>query len=80
VANLEKADLFSANLEGANLFLANLEGANLAEVNLKDAKNLSPEQLSNVKTLYNTKLDEGLLMQLKAKYYTIFEKPKDYNN
>jgi hypothetical protein len=30
-----------------------------------------------VKTLYDTKLDEELLIQLKEKYPALFDKPKD---
>jgi hypothetical protein len=36
---------------------------------------LSFDQLSKVKTLYNTKLDEGLLIPLKEKYPALFEVP-----
>jgi len=60
---------------GVNLQGANLEGANLEGTNLKRAKNLLFNQLSKVKTLYSTILDEKLLISLKEKYPTLFEKP-----
>ncbi len=54
-----------------------LEGANFQGANLKGAKNLTIDQLSKVKTLYDAKLDEELLIPLKEKYPALFEKPKD---
>jgi hypothetical protein len=54
-----------------------LERANLKEANLKGAQNLSFDQLSKVKTLYEAKLDEYFLNELKKKYSALFEKPKD---
>ena len=79
-ADLYGADFQGANLQGTNLEGANLEGANLKETNLeganlKRAKNLSFNQLSKVKTLYATILDGELLISLKEKYPTLFEKP-----
>jgi hypothetical protein len=76
-ANLEGAYLQEANLEGARLERANLEGADLEKANLKGAKNLTIDQLSNVKTLYKAKLDDGLLIPLKEKYPALFEKPEE---
>jgi len=49
--------------------VTNFEAAFLGE-----AYGLSLEQLSKVKTLYNTKLDEELLIPLKEKYPALFEK------
>jgi proteasome lid subunit RPN8/RPN11 len=79
-ANLERADLQGANLKRTNLRLANLKDADLKEAdfegaNLKGALNLSIEQLSEAKTLYNSKLDDKLLIPLKEKYPILFEKP-----
>jgi uncharacterized protein YjbI with pentapeptide repeats len=79
-ANLTGANLIEANLRLANLQEANLEGANLKEANLKGAdlggaRNLSFYQLSIVKTLHDTKLDEDLLIQLKEKHPALFEVP-----
>jgi uncharacterized protein YjbI with pentapeptide repeats len=83
-ANLKEANLTGANLIEANLRLANLQGANLLEgaklkeanlkgADLEGARNLSFYQLSLVKTLHDTKLDEDLLIQLKEKHPTLFE-------
>ena len=74
-ANLARADLKSAHLEGANLRMAILVDANLEMANLIGAQHLSLDQLSKVKTLYNAKLDEELLIPLKEKYPALFEKP-----
>jgi hypothetical protein len=38
---------------------------------------LSFDQLSKVKSLHNTKLNEELLIPLKAKYPTLFEVPDE---
>jgi len=76
-ADLEEANLRSANLRSANLRSANLKGADFEGANLKGALNLSIEQLSEAKTLYNAKLDDVLLIPLKEKYSTLFEKPRD---
>jgi uncharacterized protein YjbI with pentapeptide repeats len=77
-ANLEKAILIEANLARANLIKAILTEANLQEAvfrwsNLYKAKNVSLDQLSKVKTLFDAKLDEELLIPLKEKYPTLFE-------
>jgi len=75
-ANLSWANLSWANLSWAYLEGANLEGANLKEANLKEAKNLTIDQLSKAKTLYNAKLNEKLLIPLKEKDPALFEEPK----
>ena len=67
-ADLIEANLRGANLQGANLIEAHLEGTNLEGANLEGAKNFSFNQLSKVKTLYATILDEELLISLKEKY------------
>ncbi|MHC1754329.1 MAG: pentapeptide repeat-containing protein [Methanosarcina sp.] len=72
-ANLAKANLEGAYLEGANLAKANLDGAYLDGAYLKGAKNLTIDQLSKVKTLYEAKLDEELEKLLKEKYPALFE-------
>jgi BTB/POZ domain-containing protein KCTD9 len=74
--NLEKANLEKANLTGANLKGAKFEGANLQRADLERAQHLSVYQLSKVKTLHATKLDEELLISLKEKYPALFEKPE----
>jgi proteasome lid subunit RPN8/RPN11 len=76
-ADLEEANLKKANLRSANLRSAKLKGADFEGANLKGALNLSIEQLSEAKTLYNAKLDDVLLIPLKEKYPTLFENPGD---
>ena len=75
--NLKKAIFKEANLEMANLENADLEGADLEGANLEETYNLTIEQLSKVKTLYNAKLDKELEKPLREKYPALFEKPKD---
>ena len=90
-ANLSKADLSNADLSNADLSNANLsnadlrkaklgnidfEGAHLEGAHLEGAKNLTTDQLSRVKTLYNAKLDDDLLIPLKEKYPALFEEPE----
>jgi hypothetical protein len=48
----------------------------LKEFYLEGAKNLTVDQLSKVKTLYNAKYPE-LEIPLREKYLTFFEEPKD---
>ena len=79
-ANLEgidfkKANLEEADLERTDLVGTNLEGTDLKGASLKGASNLTIEQLSTVKTLYNAKLDEQLLIPLKKNYPNLFEEP-----
>lgn len=81
-ANLQGASFFQANLQNAclneaNLQGANLEGANLAYAQLVIAKNLTIEQLSKVKTLYDVQgLDSKLMEQVKVKYPHLLKEPK----
>jgi len=75
-ANLEETNLKRANLKGANLKGANLKGADFEGANLKEVDELTIDQLSKVKTLYNAKLDDELFIPLKEKYPALFEKPK----
>ena len=49
--------------------------SNLKAAILEEAYGLSIEQLSKVRTLYNAKLDEKLLISLKEKYPALFERP-----
>ena len=58
-ANLVEANLLEVNLREANLESANLEWANLKGADLEGTRNLSFDQLSRVKTLYDTKLDKS---------------------
>ena len=53
-----------------------IRGANLKGADLKGTRNLSFDQLSKVKTLYDIKLDNELLLPLKKKYPALFEVPE----
>jgi len=80
-AHLEETCLKGANFKGADFKGAYLGGAYLMEACLIGAKNLSADQLSKVKTLYNAKLDEKLRRSLEDKYpesYQILTKKPDY--
>lgn len=82
LAHLEKAILEEAHLEKATLQLASLEGAslrgaNLERANLKGARNLTVEQLSTVRTLYQAHIDPPLLEQLQQQYPHLLEKSQD---
>lgn len=66
-ANLEETCFAKANLKNAYLKHAHLKGTNLEGANLMGAKNLTVEQLSKVKTLYNAKLDPELEEELRAR-------------
>jgi len=74
-SNLKRSYLGGAHFEGTNLEGANLDRANLEYANLEEAKNLTVDQLSKAKTLYQAKLDPELEEELKAKYPHIFDKP-----
>lgn len=79
---LKGADLREADLTGADLRDADLEDADLGDAyflgaDLRGAKNLTIDQLSQVKTLYNAKLDEKFLIPLKKSYPTLFDKLED---
>jgi hypothetical protein len=54
-----------------------LKEANLKGANLKNVDHLSLDQLSKMKTLYDTKLNQDLFIPLKEKYSALFEVP-DY--
>jgi len=73
--NLSKADLSGADLSRAHLAGVKFYGANLVETNLLSTRDLSSEQLSEVKTLYGSKLDEGLIKQTQLKYPHLLAKP-----
>ena len=76
--NLKWTKLKGINLKEANLQEANLEGANFEATLLEWAYGLSLDQLSKVKTLYDTKWDEKLLIQLKEKHPVLFEEPNEW--
>ncbi|MBW2144226.1 MAG: pentapeptide repeat-containing protein [Deltaproteobacteria bacterium] len=66
-AGLNEANFTEANLSRANLKGAKLKGASFTGANLQGAQ-VSTQQLAEVKTLYNVKLDSVLFEQVK-KYY-----------
>jgi hypothetical protein len=74
MAKFQGADLKRSHLKGANFEHANLQGANL-----KGAHHLTIAQLSKLKTLYDTKLDEEFLIPLKEKYPALFNPPDSDN-
>lgn len=76
-ADLRRSILTGVHLTGVHLFGAHLEGASLARADLRETKNLTIEQFSKVKTLYNAKLDPDLENQVKEKYPHLLEKPKE---
>lgn len=81
-ANLKGAKLISANLQKADLSEANLKetdlnGANLRDADLTQAKNLTFEQLSIVRTLYEATLDQKLEEKLKGTHGHLFDEPKE---
>jgi hypothetical protein len=50
-----------------------MKGADLWEARLQGAKNLTVEQLSTVKTLYNAHLDPPLQEQIQQQYPHLLE-------
>lgn len=76
-AYLEDADLSGADLTRAILMETDFKRTNLERANLKGARDLTLDQLSQVKTLYNAKLDEELLTPLKEECPNLFENPED---
>ena len=76
-ANLLDANLPDAILLGANLLETNLQGADLQGATLRFAKNLHVEQLLVTKTLYRTKLPEGMEQEIREKKPELLQKPSD---
>lgn len=77
MANLQWAHLYWSNLKGADLEGTNLKGANLKGTDLEGVENLTINQLSKVKTLYNATLGEEILIPLKEKYPVLFRGPEE---
>lgn len=75
MTNLTEVNFGGANLKNASFYKADLTMTNLQEADLREAIYLSLDQLSKVKTLFDTKLDEKLEIPLKEKYPTLFYKP-----
>jgi hypothetical protein len=76
-AQLQEAVLGGAHLERANLVGAQLQEAVLEEAWLQGVRGLTVEQLSTVKTLYQTRLDPPLLEQIQQQYPQLLEKPQE---
>lgn len=64
-AHLMGANLHSVNLEGAVMEDAHLEGAVLTATHLEGAKSLTIDQLCSVKALFQAKMDDELMTQVK---------------
>jgi len=71
-ADLKNANLRNANLSNVNFLNAELRNANLTNANLNSAKNLTENQISQVKTLYNAQIDLPLKNRLEQKYRLLF--------
>jgi uncharacterized protein YjbI with pentapeptide repeats len=70
-----QADLRDVNFMGSDLWESKFRGANLEGANFMNVVNLSVEQLSEAKTLYNARLAPELYRQVKEKFPRILEKP-----
>jgi hypothetical protein len=75
ITYLKGANFRGVNLEGAFLRGADLEGVDFEGANLEYTWDLTIEQLSEVKTLYNSKLDKWIETPLREKHPALFEKP-----
>jgi uncharacterized protein YjbI with pentapeptide repeats len=75
-AFLQRADLRDTFLQEADFQGANLRGANLQGADLAGAKKLTVEQLCKASTLYETKLDQELKVQLKLQCSDLLKKPQ----
>ena len=76
-ADLSGASLVKADLSGADLSNANLTGAKFLGADLIGAKNLTYEQLSEVKTLYKAQLDQERIDELRKNGFgRLIDEPK----
>ena len=75
-SDLREADLRWTTLIEADLIAADLSKANLRGVDLRGIQFLTPNQLSQVKTLYQAKLDPELEIQLINQYPHLLENHK----
>jgi uncharacterized protein YjbI with pentapeptide repeats len=76
-AQLRSADLTRAYLEGAYIERAILSRANLRDATLSKARQLTVEQLSCAKTLWQTVLDPPLEQQIKQRYPDLLKEPEE---
>lgn len=74
--NLKRTYLRKTNLEKADSKEAILKGANLEEANLLDVRNLSADQLLEVSSPYNARLNPGQENALKQEAPHLFENPE----
>lgn len=74
-ANLQDVCLEGANLQGVNIGDANLQGADLRFANLEGVI-LSSQQLADVKTLYQARLDPFLQNQVSTDYPQLLAEPE----
>ena len=74
-AQLHGANLGLTLLHGANLNQANLENADMRCADLTGVKNLTVDQLAVVQTVYQAKMDQTMLTQIKALLPHLLEKP-----
>ena len=72
--NFENAFMMEADLRGAYVVGANFKNANLYKADLRGVDGLTVEQLSEVKTLYQAKLDEGLMMLVEKQHHILLER------
>jgi len=75
-AQLNDAYLCYANLEGAILLDTVLNGASFEGANLRHVIGLDISKLSQVATLYESDLDEGILSQVKKEFPHLLIKPE----
>ena len=76
-ANLQNANLEGADLQNASLLDADLQNINLKGADLTGAKNLTIEQLSKVKTLYQASLDHELFKEVNKCCPHLLEQQKE---
>lgn len=69
--------IWKANLQGSLFEKATLKGAVFAGADLRKAQGLTVDQLSEVLTLYKTKLDPELERELKIKSPHLFKELHD---
>jgi uncharacterized protein YjbI with pentapeptide repeats len=74
-ADLTGTDLENADLRGADLRKADLTGTVFQLADLGDILYDGYEQFAEAATLFQTKMDKSLRVQLKAKYPSLFKKP-----
>jgi hypothetical protein len=74
--DLRGADLLGAGLQGADLMAAQLQGARLVRADLRRARNLTVEQLSTARTLYQALFDPPFQEQIQWQYPELLEGPQ----